>query len=305
MADTLTRAPERPEPEPAPASPWRPGTVLAVVAVLLAALFGGNFLGVRDDLLGAPTAAPRAVAAGRTVGGATDTTLAATGGASKTVLRSEPWWQGVTTLQGTGSTTATSFTIYAGAIQWRATWQCQTGHLRVSVPNRPRPIVDGACPGTDVGYGIDKGNVTLNVVADGPWQLKIDQQIDVPLDEPPLPAMSAPGTTVVSRGDFYRIDQVGQGTATLYRLADGTYALRFENFFVTPNSELEIRFSALDAPKTTDQFVNAPQATVTALDVTAGSLNFTVPPAVNPRQFHSIVLWCEQLHSAYAAVSLP
>lgn len=303
MADTLTRAPERPEPEPPSPSPWRPSSILAVVAVLLAALFGGNFLGVRDDLLGAPTAAPRPVAAGRDLGGSTETTVSAPGGA-KTVLRSQPWWQGITTLQGTGSTTTAAFTVDAGAIQWRATWQCQTGHLRVSVPNRPRPIVDAGCPGTDVGYGIDKGNVTLTVVADGPWQLKIDQQIDVPLDEPPLPTMSAPGATVVSHGDFYRVDQVGQGTATVYRLADGTYALRFDHFFVTPNSDLEIRFSALDAPKTTDQFVNAPQAMVAALDVTAGSLNFTVPPAVNPRQYRSIVLWCEQLHSAYAAASL-
>ena len=306
MTDTLIRPPERPEPPPAP-SPWHPAGVLAVVAVLFAALLGGNFLGWRDSLIGAPTAPPAPVASGRDAsaapGGATATTAVA-GAPAKSVLRSQPWWQGVTTLQGTGSTTAT-VNIDSGAIQFRASWQCQTGHLAVTSDTRPRPFIDTACPTNDIGYGVDKGTVTLKITADGPWQLKVDQQIDVPLNEPPLPAMTAPGASVVSKGDFYRIDQVGQGTATIYRLPSGTYALRFDNFFVTPNSDLEVRLSPLDAPKTTDQFVSGPQsALIRALDVTAGSLNFDIPPDVNVRQYKSVVLWCEVQHSAYAAASL-
>lgn len=302
MTDTLVRPPERPEPPPAP-RPWRPSSVLAVVAVVLAALLGGNFLGWRDSLIGAPTAAPVAVASGRdAAAGATATTLPAA--PAKSVLRSQPWWQGVTTLQGTGSTTAT-VNIDGGAIQFRAAWQCQTGHLTVTSGTRPRPFIDTACPTNDVGYGVDKGTVTLKITADGPWQLKVDQQIDVPLNEPPLPAMTAPGASVVAKGDFYRIDQVGQGTATIYRLPTGTYALRFDNFFVTPNSDLEVRLSPLDAPRSTDQFANGPQsALIRALDVTAGSLNFEIPPDVNVRQFKSVVLWCEVQHSAYAAATL-
>jgi hypothetical protein len=305
MTDTLIRPPERPEPPPPP-PPWRPGPVLAVVGVLLAALLGGNFLGWRDSLIGSPTAAPVAVASGREAadGGATATTAPAAP-AARSVLRSQPWWQGVTTLQGTGSTTTAPFTIDPGAIQFRATWQCQTGHLSVVSGNRPKPFVDSSCPGTDVGYSVDKGAVTLKVTADGPWQLRIDQQIDVPLNEPPLPAMTAPGAAVVAKGDFYRVDQVGQGTATIYRLPSGTYALRLDNFFVTPNSDLEVRLSPLDAPKSTEQFANGPtSALVKALDVTAGALNFEIPPEVNVRQYRSVVLWCEVQHSAYAAASL-
>jgi hypothetical protein len=302
MTDTLVRPPERPEPPPAP-RPWRPSSVLAVVAVVLAALVGGNFLGWRDSLIGAPTAAPVAVASGRdAAAGATATTLPAA--PAKSVLRSQPWWQGVTTLQGTGATT-TTVNIDSGAIQFRATWQCQTGHLAVTSGSRPRPFIDTSCPTNDVGYGVDKGTVTLKITADGPWQLKVDQQIDVPLNEPPLSTMTAPGASAVSKGDFYRIDQVGQGTATIYRLPTGTYALRFDNFFVTPNSDLEVRLSPLDAPKSTDQFANGPQsALIRALDVTAGSLNFDIPPDVNIRQYRSVVLWCEVQHSAYAAASL-
>jgi hypothetical protein len=43
---------------------------------------------------------------------------------------------------------------------------------------------------------------------------------------------------------------------------------------------------------------------VAPLDITAGSTNLAVPDTVDPSQFRSVVIWCERLHSAYAAASL-
>ena len=42
--------------------------------------------------------------------------------------------------------------------------------------------------------------------------------------------MSAPGAAKVATGDFYRIDQFGNGQVGIYRLPNGSYALRLENF---------------------------------------------------------------------------
>ena len=116
--------------------------------------------------------------------------------------------------------------------------------------------------------------------------------------------MTAPGTVALSRGGFYRIDQVGSGGVTVYRLAEGTHALRLDNFYATPNVDLEIRLSPLPAPQTTDQFLSAPSALVARLDVTAGSMNFVVPKDIDPRQYRSVVIWCPPVNSAYAAASL-
>jgi len=146
--------------------------------------------------------------------------------------------------------------------------------------------------------------MSLAVRADGPWRLQVEQQVDVPLVEPPLPAMAAPGTSTVDSGSLYRIDQVGSGRLTVFRLADGSYALRLDDFFVTANSDLELRLSPLPAPQTTDEFTGSPSVSVAPLDVTAGSLNFAVPKAVDPTQYRSLVIWCERIHSAYAAASL-
>lgn len=282
-------------------------TLVGLVALLGSALVGGNVGGSRERLFGSETPTVRSAAVSRAPQagpGGPEATTATTAPAQQTVLRSQPWWQSVGTIQGSGSMTAAPFNVDAGAIQWRVKWSCSAGHLLVRSPGQSRPVVDANCPGPDIGYGVQKGSVALQVTADGPWQMQVDQQVDVPLNEPPLPAMTAPGSAPVAAGAFYRIDQVGTGTATVYRLPDGSYALRLDNFFVTANSDLELQFSPLDAPKTTDQVNNARSATIASLDVTTGALNFAIPPQVDPTKYRSLVIWCEQTHNAYAAASL-
>jgi hypothetical protein len=146
--------------------------------------------------------------------------------------------------------------------------------------------------------------MTLTVNADDAWELKVEQQVDVPLVEPPSPEMTAPGARAVASGSFYRMDQSGTGRLTLYRLATGGYAMRLDDFFVTANIDLEIRFSQAAAPHTTDDYLGSPSASVAPLDITAGSMNFTVPSGVDPTQYHSVVIWCPTITSAYAAASL-
>jgi hypothetical protein len=303
MADTLipTATPE-PAHEPAPR---RALVGLGLLVLVSSAVFGADPSGVRERVLGSATAKPRAAATSRNAGDTTATLAqTATTQPQQTVLRSEPWWQGITTLQGTGSMPTQSFTVDGGAIQWRVKWTCQSGHLVVQPAGSSRPIVSAQCPGNDAGYGTQKGPVTLQVTADGPWQLQIEQQVDVPLDEPPLPAMTSAGAEKLATGSFYRIDQFGDGTVTIYRLPSGSYALRLEGFYVTPNTDLEVQLNSLPAPRTTDEVAHATSKSVASLDVTAGSMNFTVPAGVNPTQYRSVVIWCDRLYSAYAAATL-
>lgn len=304
--DTVIRdsAPEERAHLPAPvsrASPLRRLlSVLGIVALAASALFGGNAFGLRERFLGSETPEARPAAMSRQGEASTATTAAP----RQTLLRSQPWWQGVRTLEGVGTMTTPALTIADDAVQWRVKWSCQSGRLVVQAPGRPRPLVDARCPGSDAGYATTTGPTTLEVKADGPWQLQVEQQLDVPLHEPPLPAMTAPGAVPLTRGAFYRIDQVGRGDVTIYRLADGGHALRLEEFYVSPNVDLEIHLSPVAAPQTTEEFTSAPSATVARLDVTAGSMNFAVPKEVDPRQYQSVVIWCPPLHSAYAAATL-
>lgn len=280
-------------------------SALGLLAVVASALVGGNVLGSRERLWGSESPVARPAAGSRVADpGTGENPTEAPAGRDQSVLRSQPWWQGLTTLEGTGSMTAAPFTVAEDALQWRVKWKCETGRLLVRAPNQARPVIDAACPGSGTGYGLAKGAVALQVTAGGPWNMVVDQQVDVPLYEPPLPVMSAPETRMVFTGSLYRMDQVGTGTVNVYRLGDGSHVLRLEQFFVTANVDLELRLSPLEEPRTTEQFMNAPSVWVAPLDVTTGSLNFTVPAEVDPARYRSLVVWCPLIDSAYAAATL-
>jgi hypothetical protein len=176
-------------------------------------------------------------------------------------------------------------------------------------PDQPklRPsksLIDAACPEGEPGYGTRHGPISLAITADGPWHLEIAQEIDTPLVEPPLPAMTAPGTAVVAKGTFYNVDKTGTGRLTLYRQADGRYSLRLSDFFVSPSVDLQLRLSILEDPHSSKEFMDAQSELVATMDVTAGSLNYTVAASVDPTKFRSIVIWCMLTSSAYAAATL-
>ncbi len=294
---------EHPAHESVHVSPVRRlATSVGLIALAASAFVGSNLFGVRDSLFGSATPAPAVAAGSRVAGGTTATTMP-----NPTRLRSQPWWQAVTTLEGSGPTTSTPFTIDDDAIQWRVKWTCQAGHLLVEAPQSKKPLVDGACPGGKEGkegFATKTGSVRMKVAADGPWKLEVEQQVDVPLVEEPLPAMTAPGAAAISRGSFYNIDQRATGRVTVYRLADGSHALRLDDFFVSQNAELEVRMSPLKSPKSTDEYLAAPSEVVTYLDVTTGSLNFVIPSEIDPEDYGSIVIWCQLVRSAYAAATL-
>lgn len=90
---------------------------------------------------------------------------------------------------------------------------------------------------------------------------------------------------------------------TFYRLPDGRRALRLQDFYVTPNVDLEIRLSPLRMPHSARQFRSVRSELVHRLVVTVGSMNFVLPHGVEPTRYRSVVIWCENLSSAYAAAT--
>lgn len=278
-------------------------TPVALVALVASALVAMDPAGIRERLFGS-VATPRVAAASRIAGAWSTTQTRRTVPGQATMLRSQPWWQSLGTLQGNASAVAPALSIDEGATQWRLRWSCDRGQLVVRMAARQRPLLDTACPGHGDAYSSKKGLVGLDVQATGPWRLEAQQDVDLPLDEPPPPGVTQPGTVVTASGTLHRIDQVGQGRATVYRLPTGQSLLRLQDFYVSPNTDLEVRLSPLVAPRSTDEFFSAPSVRVAPLDITAGSMNLAVPDTVDPSQFRSVVIWCERLHSAYAAASL-
>jgi hypothetical protein len=270
-----------------------------LLAVVVVVVLGGDFFGLRTRLFGQEAPEPATPATSEQA----DAGASPEASATPTRVRSQPWWQQVKTLEGEGAATA-EVSVDDRALQWRVGWQCEAGTLTVEASGRDDAVVDAECPGEGTGYVTGTGAATLDIQATGAWQLEVAQQIDVPLQQAPTEAMQAPEAQQVARGSFYDIDQTGRGEVVIYQLADGSYALRLVEFFVTPNVDLEIRLSSQPRPETTEGFDKPASAYVETLRATTGSMNFAIPDDIDPTKHQSVVIWCPPVQNAYAAASL-
>lgn len=225
-------------------------------------------------------------------------------------LRSLPWWEPVATLQGRGSGTSSPFRIADEAVQWRVVWSCPAGRLRMQAIRDGEPVgrrdlvPEQRCAGQATGFSVARGELALRVRTGGAWRATIEQQVDRPKVEPPLPQMSAPGAAVLAAGRFYDVDRTGRGTVRLHRLPDGRHALRLDGFFVSINADLEVWLSLAPAPRTTAEAARADHVSLMELEATAGSMNVLLPQGLDPARFRSVVIWCEITRNAYAAAAL-
>ena len=222
--------------------------------------------------------------------------------------RSQPYWVPVASLHGSGSTTTRTFEIDRSSLQWRISWNCQSAPFTVvgvdskSKVSARKLAYALSCPSGGQGFSADAGRHSLKVTGDGDWRIDVEQQVDVPLLEPAGAAVSA--SSVVAQGKVYGIDKDGEGTARVHRQPDGALVLRLEGFYVSKNSDLEIRLSTLDAPISTGDVVAAPFKIVAGLKATVGNMNYDLPRDVDLAQYRAIVIWCEITRNAYAAASM-
>jgi hypothetical protein len=220
--------------------------------------------------------------------------------------KAAPRWEQLKVVTGNASMEVGPIAVAAGAIQWRVKWSCDGGSLVINLtpaPPKPGPIVQNTCPGTGEAYSRQTGDVTLSVQGSGPWKATVEQQVDTPLDEPPLPEMAT--AQVIGKGTFYNVEKTGKGTVTLYQLPDGRTALRIEQGFEVVNDpDLVIWLSSLPNPKTSREMSDAPHYELSALKATKGSQNYIVPSDASVNPIRSIGLFCVPVPAIYVAAAL-
>lgn len=169
-------------------------------------------------------------------------------------------------------------------------------------PKKAGSLVASACPKKGEVFSIVSGDVRLKVDASGPWTARVEQQVDTPLTEPPLPGME--GAPVLGSGEFYDVERPGSGTAKLYDLPDGQRALRLDPFEVSQNTELYVWLSEADEPRTSAEAVAAPHMEIALLKSTLGTQNYVLPADLSISRIGSVVIWCAPVRIVYTAARL-
>jgi hypothetical protein len=139
------------------------------------------------------------------------------------------------------------------------------------------------------------------VVAIAQAALQPDQV--VPTAEQAMPQMTDP--TVIRTGTFTEIDPVfrGEGTATMYQLADGSRILRFEEFRVTNGPNLHVLLTRRPAPRTAEE-VGTDYIELGALKGNVGDQNYAVPSEVDLGQYRGVVIYSIPFEVVFSTAEL-
>lgn len=130
--------------------------------------------------------------------------------------------------------------------------------------------------------------------------------VPAPTNEQPTPVL--PDAQAIKSGDFIQLDAVhlAKGRATLYRSADGSLLLRFDDFSVTNGPDLRVYLSGTQAPQKRED-LDLPGVSafpVGALKGSKGNQQFTIPKELKIANYKSVVIFSESLSAVYSSAPL-
>ena len=110
---------------------------------------------------------------------------------------------------------------------------------------------------------------------------------------------------VVAQGQFRDADEFhkGAGTVTLYRLADGTHLLRFEDFRVTNGPQLHVLLANHAEPVSSADLEEG-YVDLGGLKGNVGSQNYEIAAGTAVDTVKSIVIYCKPFHVVFATATL-
>lgn len=118
--------------------------------------------------------------------------------------------------------------------------------------------------------------------------------------------MSMDGVTAVVEGSFRDADSFhkGSGSATVYRLDDGSYVLRLEDFRVTNGPDLHVYLGEASNPTSSSDVRDGGYLDLGPLKGNLGNQNYDVPAGTDISQYRSVVIYCEPFHVVFAVATL-
>ena len=112
------------------------------------------------------------------------------------------------------------------------------------------------------------------------------------------------GPQMVSVGSFHDVDGTASGTAALEHLADGTFAVVFEDFSIASADGLTVVLAEnKDVTKTAD-VDRTKVVDLGPLKGTSGMQDYPVPSSADAMTLHSVVIWDGAMAHAIAVAPL-
>ena len=129
-------------------------------------------------------------------------------------------------------------------------------------------------------------------------------KMDSPAEEA-MPAEMAE-SAVVKTGEFRDADRFhkGSGTASIYRLADGSHVLRLESFSVTNGPALVVMLTPHRNPSSSADVHEPGYVELAKLKGNKGNQNYPLPDGVDPATFNSVVIYCKPFKVVFSVAPI-
>lgn len=120
-----------------------------------------------------------------------------------------------------------------------------------------------------------------------------------------MPAASL-GSVAAKRGSFKDADSFhrGEGTAIIYRLADGSLVLRLDSFNVTNGPDLHVLLAKHPNPQESADVHREGYLDLGRLKGNIGSQNYPVPAEADVGEYGAVVIYCLPFQVVFSVASL-
>ena len=129
-------------------------------------------------------------------------------------------------------------------------------------------------------------------------------KLEIEVEESMTEAMSV--ATQVKSGTFVDGDAFhkGEGSATIYRLEDGSHVLRFEDFRVTNGPALFVLVSPHPSPGGRGDLTEAGYTELARLKGNVGNQNYVLPADLAPDDVNSVIIYCKPFRVVFSVAAL-
>ena len=133
-----------------------------------------------------------------------------------------------------------------------------------------------------------------------PERLIVNQRVQ---EEFPTAEGGSPVQSLAS-GTFHSVLHPTEGTATIYRIGDGSRVLRFTNFRTSNGPDVHVYVVAADDAKDNVSVQRAGFIDLGSIKGNIGDQNYTLGPDVDLSKYRAVSVWCKRFSVNFGTASL-
>jgi hypothetical protein len=133
-----------------------------------------------------------------------------------------------------------------------------------------------------------------------PERLVVNRRVDEAMPA----AQGSPSPQPLFSGQFYSILHPTAGTATIYRMGDGSRVLRFTSFSTSNGPDVHVYMVASDDAKDVATVQQAGFIDLGVIKGNVGDQNYTLGPDVDLSKYRAVSVWCKRFSVNFGAARL-